>query len=454
MRTSSDPESARFAIRAERLSKRFRLGVAQPSYKTLRDSVMDALKAPARMFRPGRTGKPEIWALRDVSFVVRPGEIVGIIGRNGAGKSTLLKVLARISEPTGGYAEVRGRVGSLLEVGTGFHPELSGRENVLLNGAILGMRRAEILRKFDAIVDFAEVGPFIDTAVKHYSSGMQLRLAFAVAAHLEPEILFMDEVLAVGDAAFQKKCIGKMGAVSHEGRTVIFVSHNMAAIKELCTRVMWIEGGAIQADGDVDDVIEAYLASVATKKFSHFDEEHRFVIEEVAVKGASGAEAVQFAPGDDLIVDITYDAKEPLDGPHFAVLVEGASSRCFAANMLIDGCRPGTLDGRGTLRCRFRNIPLLPQSYRVNLSIRTADGRRHILKGQDVAYFSVSARLESYGFTGRFYTLASRSTPVVVPYEWTLPDGRVQAFELAARPVPGAEGDPAEHMTDAYRCAP
>jgi lipopolysaccharide transport system ATP-binding protein len=449
--TSSSSGDCDFAIRAVQLSKQYRLGAPQAAYKTLRESVQGMLTAPLRMFRRRRAPASTIWALRDVSFDVRPGEVVGIIGRNGAGKSTLLKVLARIAEPSGGYADLRGRVGSLLEVGTGFHPELSGRENIFLNGAILGMGRREITRKFEPIVEFAEVGPFIDTAVKHYSSGMQLRLAFAVAAHLEPEILFMDEVLAVGDAAFQKKCIGKMGAVAREGRTVLFVSHNMAAIKELCTRVMWIDGGQLQADGDVDEVIEAYLSSVATNKFNHFSEEHQFAIEEVALKDACGNDAVQFAPGDDLVVEISYNAKEPLDGPHFIVLLDGASGRCFAANMLIDGCRPDTLHGRGRLQCRFKNIPLLPQSYRVNLSIRTGDGRRHILKGQDVAYFSVSARLESYGFKGQFYAMASHSTPVVVPYEWTLPDGRVEGFGLTQRPPVPAGNNGAAHMAATRR---
>jgi lipopolysaccharide transport system ATP-binding protein len=200
-----------------------------------------------------------IWALRDVSFEVKRGEVVGIIGRNGAGKSTLLKILSRITEPTGGRAEIHGRVGSLLEVGTGFHPELTGRENIYLNGAILGMKRAEIDRKFDEIVAFAEIEKFLDTPVKRYSSGMYVRLAFAVAAHLEPEILLVDEVLAVGDAAFQKKCLGKMGDVAREGRTVLFVSHNMGAVARLCNRSMWLDDGCIHKQGATSEVINAYL---------------------------------------------------------------------------------------------------------------------------------------------------------------------------------------------------
>ena len=222
-------------IRVDSLSKQYRIGGKQEGYRTLRDTLTETFVSPFRrarkLLRGHAYGAAEldeiIWALRDISFEVKRGEVVGIIGRNGAGKTTLLKILSRITEPTEGYAEIHGRVGSLLEVGTGFHPELTGRENIYLNGAILGMKKAEIERKFDEIVDFAEIEKFIDTPVKHYSSGMYVRLAFAVAAHMEPEILLVDEVLAVGDAAFQKKCLGKMGEVAEGGRTVLFVSHNM-----------------------------------------------------------------------------------------------------------------------------------------------------------------------------------------------------------------------------------
>ncbi|PWB67742.1 MAG: ABC transporter ATP-binding protein [Holophagae bacterium] len=248
------------AIRAEGIGKRYRLG-EHHSFGSLRETLVDRLRSIGRA-RPDAE-KASIWALRDVSFEITPGEAVGIIGRNGAGKSTLLKVLSRITEPTEGRAEIRGRVGSLLEVGTGFHPELTGRENIFLNGAILGMRRTEIAAKFDEIVAFAEVERFIDTPVKRYSSGMYLRLAFAVAAHLEPEILLVDEVLAVGDLAFQKKCLGRMKSVSQEGRTVLFVSHNLAAIRSLCSRAMLLQDGRLEAAGPVDEVIELYVRDAA-----------------------------------------------------------------------------------------------------------------------------------------------------------------------------------------------
>ena len=232
-------------IRAEALAKRYRIGKRE-RYLTFRDVLARALRAPARLLSASSSNHRAtnfIWALRDVFFEVKQGEVVGVVGRNGAGKSTLMKILAQITRPTEGTVEIRGRIGSLLEVGTGFHPELTGRENVYLNGAILGMKKAEIESKFDEIVAFSEVEQFLDTPLKHYSSGMQMRLAFSVAAHLEPEILLVDEVLAVGDMAFQKKCLGKMEHVAKTGRTVLFVSHNMAAVARLCQRGLLIEEG-------------------------------------------------------------------------------------------------------------------------------------------------------------------------------------------------------------------
>jgi lipopolysaccharide transport system ATP-binding protein len=245
-------------IRVEKLGKRYQVGGPREAYGTLRDSIASAVQVPFQILRGQRVKPKEFWALKDVSFEVRQGEVLGIIGRNGAGKSTLLKILSRVTYPTRGRAEVYGRVGSLLEVGTGFHPELTGRENIYLNGAVLGMKRAEIQRKFDEIVDFAEIEQFLDTPVKRYSSGMYMRLAFAVAAHLEPEILIVDEVLAVGDAAFQKKCLGKMRTVAREGRTVIFVSHNMAAIRTMCSSAIVLDGGKIIRTGSPSECISLY----------------------------------------------------------------------------------------------------------------------------------------------------------------------------------------------------
>ncbi|HEX9637376.1 MAG TPA: ABC transporter ATP-binding protein, partial [Acidobacteriota bacterium] len=249
------------AIRAENLSKQYQIGALQKRHATLRNQLGEGLRDLFRR-RDSKREKPTIWALKDVSFEVKSGEIVGIIGRNGAGKSSLLKILSRITYPTRGRLTIQGRVGSLLEVGTGFHPELTGRENIYLNGAILGMSRFEINRKFDEIVAFAEVEKFIDTPVKRYSSGMYVRLAFSVAAHLEPEILLVDEVLAVGDAAFQRKCLGLMGEVAGHGRTVLFVSHNMAAVMQLTRRGLLLDGGRLAAHGPTGEVVQQYLASL------------------------------------------------------------------------------------------------------------------------------------------------------------------------------------------------
>ena len=240
------------------LGKQYRIGARPVAYDTLRESIMRAFNGRVRRGSPD-AGERTFWALRDVTVDIAPGEVVGVIGRNGAGKSTLLKVLSRITEPTEGEVDLYGRVGCLLEVGTGFHSELTGRDNIYLSGAVLGMRREEIARKFDDIVAFAEVAAFLDTPIKHYSSGMTMRLAFSVAAHLEPEILIIDEVLAVGDAAFQEKCLGKMQDAARHGRTIIFVSHNMAAVRSLCRRVLLLDAGRIVLDGGVDGCIDRYL---------------------------------------------------------------------------------------------------------------------------------------------------------------------------------------------------
>jgi homopolymeric O-antigen transport system ATP-binding protein len=304
------------AIVVEQLSKRYRLGTSAHRYGRLTESLATAFAKPFKMFRRDEASRALgfLWALRDVSFDVRTGEAVGIIGRNGAGKTTLLKVLSRITEPTEGRALLHGRVGSLLEVGTGFHPELTGRENVYLNGSILGMSRAEINKRFDEIIEFAEVETFLDTPVKRYSSGMQVRLAFAVAAHLEPEILIVDEVLAVGDVAFQRKCLGKMGNVASEGRTVLFVSHNMGTIARVCDRGMWLDAGIVRADGPVDDVIGQYLATAGGGSAEYVVEgptnapgDDVIRLRGVKVTNGQGAVASYLDSRNPIYVEIDYD---------------------------------------------------------------------------------------------------------------------------------------------------
>jgi lipopolysaccharide transport system ATP-binding protein len=319
------------AIRAEGLAKRYRIGTQVNQYGTLTESLWNGITAPlrrARGLREMQESKPaveEFWALRDVSFELGRGEVLGVIGRNGAGKTTLLKLLSRITEPTQGYAEMTGRVGALLEVGTGFHPELTGRENVYLNGGILGMRRGEIKRKFDEIVEFAEVERFIDTPVKRYSSGMFVRLAFAVAAHLEPEILIIDEVLAVGDLAFQKKCLGKMNDVAGEGRTVLFVSHNMGAVKSLCPRSLVLEGGELVFDGPTGKAIGEYVTRLYDQSETHVRIERRpdvpVQVTELWCEDETGQEVTEVELGSDVVVRVRYEISEPLRDVSLALLV-------------------------------------------------------------------------------------------------------------------------------------
>jgi lipopolysaccharide transport system ATP-binding protein len=314
-----------FAVEVQGLGKKYRIGALEEGRRTLRETLTDALVTPFRKAgsllsgnASGAAGmEEEIWALKDVSFDVPRGQVLGIIGKNGAGKSTLLKVLSRITEPTEGVIEIWGRVGSLLEVGTGFHPELTGRENVYLNGAILGMPRVEIDRKFDEIVAFAEVERFLDTPVKYYSSGMYVRLAFAVAAHLEPEILVVDEVLSVGDAAFQQKCLGKMGDVAQSGRTVLFVSHNMGAVTDLCERAILLEGGRITMDGNPGDVVGHYLTSggetcAVWQRPSEVEAEPtEAAIQRVRILSARGVPEAVIPFDQPFDIEVSYDIREP-----------------------------------------------------------------------------------------------------------------------------------------------
>src|SRR5436190_9343737 len=312
-------------IKAEHLSKRYRIG-ARSGFTSLRDAVAAGIRAPLRRLRQSGERGTEIWALKDVSFEIAPGEVVGIIGRNGAGKSTLLKILSRVTEPTTGRIELYGRIGSLLEVGIGFHPELTGRENVYLNGAILGMPRAEIRRKFDEIVQFAEIERFLDTPVKRYSSGMYVRLAFAVAAHLEPDILLVDEVLAVGDAAFQRKCLGKMEQVAGEGRTVLFVSHNMTTIQSLCTRAYLLEGGQIAETGPSRKVVRSYLqvmtSTVATELDEREDRRGDGSVRATSMRVESlDGDASSIHVGSRLKVTVGYRSDRPIRHPRLVVSI-------------------------------------------------------------------------------------------------------------------------------------
>jgi lipopolysaccharide transport system ATP-binding protein len=423
------------AITVENLGKRYVIGRQRSRKDGLRHAVENAMRSPLAWLRSAvkrrREQNKDFWALKEVSFHIQPGDVVGIIGRNGAGKSTLLKILSRITVPSEGRIRINGRIASLLEVGTGFHQELTGRENIFLNGAILGMTHAEIVRKFDEIVSFSEIEEFLDTPVKRYSSGMYVRLAFAVAAHLEPEILIVDEVLAVGDAAFQKKCLGKMGDFAQSGRTVLFVSHNMDAVRNLCQRGLWLKDGRLFSDGSADDIIQAYFDSFSNERsLSLANPDYGLVIQRVTLKNGQGEATGQFHPGEDLIVEISYDAQKHIERPCLALGIQGVNSSCFTANMLLDGHRPEALEGIGQISCRFTSIPLLPQNYAVKMSIRAKNGNDVILNYQEVAYFSVVGDLAKFGFKGDYLSRAAAATHVVVPYEWRLPDGTTAAVSL------------------------
>ena len=328
-----------FAIRAEGLGKKYQIGRKAARHDSLRDALASALTAPLRNLRDiRRIGSASddadtFWAFRDVSFELRHGEVLGVIGRNGAGKSTLLKVLSRITEPSAGRAAIRGRVGSLLEVGTGFHPDLTGRENLFLNGAILGMDRAYVERRFEEIVEFAGVAKFIDTPVKRYSSGMYLRLAFAVAAHLEPDILIVDEVLAVGDAQFQKKCLGKMSSVSKEGRTVLFVSHNLTAVRTLCTRAILLRQGRVVADASASEAVAQYVADVNQNLLEREYPDSALApqntsarIRRVAIHSERDAASDEIDTATPLLVDIDYETKSDDAVVGFTLLVHDAEN--------------------------------------------------------------------------------------------------------------------------------
>lgn len=363
------------AIRVKGLGKKYRIAHETAPYKTLGETVTNAVKAPFRRLTgeaPARTTE-EFWALKDVSFEVKRGEVVGIIGRNGAGKSTLLKILSRITTPTEGTVEVHGRIGSLLEVGTGFHPELSGRENIYLSGSILGMKRSEIDAKFDEIVKFAEMEKFLDTPVKRYSSGMYVRLAFAVAAHLEPEILLIDEVLAVGDLAFQKKCLGKMGDVAKEGRTVLFVSHNMAAVKSLCTHTIYLKMGRIVSYGKTDNIIQDYMAETNRNSPSRTimyssDDTSPMRLKSVELVSADDPDAIENS--EQLSFRISLVTRNIIEGSYVSINIYDSLGTWIYWSADIDSERfNNPTRGTATLSCTCPEYLLTPGTYSIYFSI-------------------------------------------------------------------------------------
>jgi lipopolysaccharide transport system ATP-binding protein len=411
------------AVQVVNLSKQYRIGALHDRDQTLLEALNAAARVPLRMARDVARGEnpfrtPEenlIWALKDISFEVERGGVLGIIGRNGAGKSTLLKILTRITNPTGGYVRIKGRVGSLLEVGTGFHPELTGRENAYMSGAILGMRRAEIDRKFDEIVAFSGVERFMDTPVKRYSSGMYLRLAFAVAAHLEPDVLLVDEVLAVGDAEFQQKCLGKMGSAAEEGRTVLFVSHNMNAIKFLCDRAIWLENGQIKLSGSAGEVVDTYLSAVRTQAT---DQRAFPVINPEYGLGFESCQVSLYPDPDDDTVDMHIDLAVtstqtwPRVGIGFGLATEtGIKAVSFGAQLTnyVFDMNAGT--NHFCLECKDINRVLSEGHYTVSLWLSTP-GVKRIVDVSEAAVISLPG-VDHFG-TGR--VVESRlHGPVILP---------------------------------------
>ena len=375
------------AIQTERLAKLYRVGKAR--HNTLRDQLAHGLKGLFRRNGQRRAGDTTFWALKDVSFEVRRGEVIGVIGRNGAGKSTLLKILSRITDPTSGCATIRGRVGSLLEVGTGFHSELTGYENIYLSGAILGMTRVEIARKLDEIVAFAEIEKFIDMPVKRYSSGMYMRLAFAVAAHLDTEILLVDEVLAVGDAVFQKKCLGKMSEVAHQDRTILFVSHNIAAIETLCTSALWLERGTVMERGATSNVVNAYLKSMEANgasptgewKHSGTGEAH---IVAARLLDSEGHERDTFRMGENIIVEYTVDFHRAFDSIHLAIVLRRLDIGLRVIDALSDDDGFVVKDvgiGKRTFRVEIPECLLYPNVYDIALWVGSRNVRLDFVEG-------------------------------------------------------------------------
>jgi ABC-type polysaccharide/polyol phosphate transport system ATPase subunit len=413
------------AIRCEGLAKQYRIGERE-SYKALRDVITDAFASPFRRLLSasrhssnGNPGirKPTIWALKNVSFEIKRGEVVGIIGRNGAGKSTLLKILSRITEPTEGHADIWGRVGSLLEIGTGFHPELTGRDNIYLNGAILGMRRAEIAQKLDEIIAFAEVEKFVDTPVKRYSSGMYVRLAFAVAAHMETEILLVDEVLSVGDAQFQKKCFERFRQISSGGRTILFVSHNMASLRTVCQNGIVLEHGCVVDHGEINGAADRYLIRLNEETATvQRIETASFVIEDVSIFSANGSLIKTF---DDIEIRVRLQAKIDINEPGLYVGINTIENQRIAGLDFRDFEAAPKIRAGETIEMgfRIREIPLLPGDYELELHVK--DMSAHLIEDVPRPVPFCVAETPVYGsrkLNGWFGTLGLHASPILKTY--------------------------------------
>lgn len=417
-----------FALKAENLSKSYNLKSSEALGQTLRDVVSDFFRFHWRMGLGKGSAEDTFWAIKDVDLEVKEGEVVGIIGRNGAGKSTLLKIFSQITEPTSGTVKVFGRIGSLLEVGTGFHPELSGRDNIFLNGSILGMGRKEIERKFDEIVSFAEVEKFIDTPVKRYSSGMYVRLAFAVAAHLEPEVLLIDEVLSVGDASFQKKCFGKISEVSREGRTILFVSHNTAALLGLCKRGVLLEQGRLTSDGPIESVVRDYMkhsfveASADLSQFTDRQGSGKVRFTKVMFEDALGNTVQHGTSGQPLVIKLHYSAPELSRLLHCRVSVtfyDNLGQPLFNCSSELVESSPSNLAAQGSIKCIIPKLPLSQNHYLLTFFFEVSNSIEDWLH----QVIELKVMDGDYYGTGRLYPKGWQGKGVLVPYTWVVDRG-------------------------------
>lgn len=421
MRGARSQVSHLSAVVFDRVSKCYRLGMQSGSLRSYLGRVLTSKAEPG-------DEAAEFWALRDVSFEIKPGETVGLIGSNGAGKTTTLKLMSRVSWPTAGRVTTSGRVAALIELGAGFHPELSGRENVFLNGAILGMSQTEIRRRYAQIVAFAELERFMDTPVKRYSSGMYARLGFAVAAHVDPEILLVDEVLAVGDVNFQRKCFEFIQSFVRSGRTTVFVSHNLYALEQLCNRLVWLERGRVIEAGTTLSVLDAYM-DFQDQALRNIEREGQvgdpLRVVEAAIHDAAAGHLDSFPPGADIVVRLVLEAEHPIIRPHLVLAISDATTRqpLILASMLVDGQAPERVEGRQTVYCRFTAPPLQPRTYHVWGEAYSADRSSILLRWQPLAAFSISVTQIHDGSTPGSIRHVRADAPIRAPYTWDLGAG-------------------------------
>lgn len=403
------------AIRFDRVSKSYRL--RPRSFRT-------AWRARLGMTGEAADSAETLWALRDVSFDVAPGEVLGLIGSNGAGKSTVLKLMAGVTSPTHGSLALAGRVGSLIELGAGFHPELTGRDNVYLNGQIMGLRRRDVARRYDEIVAFAGLDDFMDVPVKRYSSGMYARLGFAVAAHLDPDVLLVDEVLSVGDAAFQRKSLERMLQLVRGGKTVIFVSHNLLAVERLCHRVIWLDHGRVQTDAAAREAIQVYLQHEEQRfvqtRVEIRAKNDRLTIAEVILCDREGGERTEFQMGEAMGVEVVCDSAESIPNARFNLGVVNARGPLFLANMLVDGASFNLTPGRNLLRCRFHSLPLMPGAYQIYGEIWGPQGDETLLHWSEWTRFRVRLPVDGSLPLAEAYSVTHllADAPIFVPYVW------------------------------------